>query len=178
MQSPCHEHLITIPLFTESDTIACAEILAQYVTQSDTILLNGALGMGKTVFARGMIQKLRNDPSQSVTSPTYTLVNEYERTSSSIAIRHYDLYRLAHPEDIYELGWEDNPQFLCLVEWPEKGQHLDDWACWQLTFAQTPTGREVRIIPPHGLSDAVYHEVSAKFKTLIGGTANETSSHV
>lgn len=175
MQSACHEYLLKIPLFTESDTITCARMLAPYFKQGDTVLLSGNLGMGKTVFARAVIRSIVNDPSQNVTSPTYTLVNEYEDAHANAypPIRHYDLYRLEHPDDVYDLGWDDNGHFLCLVEWPEKLNQRISGDCWHVSLIQTSTGRELRVTVPESLPQSEHQKIREKLTAL-----HEASPHV
>ena len=72
---------------------------------------------GKTVFARALIRGLAGDPGLEVPSPTFTLTQTYETPQGSV--HHYDLYRLSHAEDIYELGLEDSLEAaITIVEWP------------------------------------------------------------
>ena len=85
----------------------------------DILFLSGALGTGKSVFARALIRALSNNPNIEVPSPTFTLVQSYEGQSAEIS--HFDLYRLNDPEEVYALGWEDALSGgIVLVEWPER----------------------------------------------------------
>ena len=73
--------------------------------------------MGKSVFARSFIQYLT--VVDDVPSPTFTLVQDYQ--SDDFKIFHFDLYRLEHPDEVFELGFEDAIfNGVCLIEWPEK----------------------------------------------------------
>ena len=104
---------------SEADTIAAARQLAQKLTAPKIILLNGNLGMGKTVFARALIRSLCNNPNLEVVSPTFTLVQTYDTDTTTIY--HYDLYRIEEPDEILELGWEDSLyDGITIVEWPER----------------------------------------------------------
>lgn len=95
-----------------------AEWLAPHLRAGDVLLLEGAIGAGKTHFSRALIQRLLVMP-EDVPSPTFTLVQTYE--TADFEIWHADLYRLTHADEARELGLSDAFETaLCLVEWPEK----------------------------------------------------------
>ena len=111
--------MTTIQSNSEAETIKAAQDLAQTLNDPIIILLNGTLGMGKTVFARALIRALSGNPDLEVVSPTFTLLQTYD--SDIAPIYHYDLYRIEDPEDILELGWEDACyEGVTIVEWPER----------------------------------------------------------
>ncbi len=93
-------------------------LLAKAARPRDAIALEGDLGMGKTEFARGFIHA-RAGAEVEVPSPTFTLVQTYDLPGGPIW--HFDLYRLADPEEIWELGWEAAREgAIALIEWPQR----------------------------------------------------------
>ena len=85
------------------------------------LLLEGSMGAGKSVFARGIIKALGYD--KAVTSPTFTLMNEYD---TKPAVYHFDLYRLEYPEQLYDIGYEEYlySDGISIIEWPSNMDYL------------------------------------------------------
>jgi tRNA threonylcarbamoyl adenosine modification protein YjeE len=109
-----------ITLASEEDTIAAAQKAANTVQAGDVIALHGAMGAGKTTFARAFIRQCLADAALPVPSPTYGLLEVYscERLND---IWHYDAYRLTSPQDILNTGYDDGLAQNCvmLIEWPD-----------------------------------------------------------
>ena len=100
-----------------AQTEALGAALAQRLTPGTVIAYRGDLGAGKTAFTRGLARGL--GCREIVTSPTYTIVNEY--LSGRLPLFHFDMYRLASSDDLWDIGWEDylDRGGVCAVEWSE-----------------------------------------------------------
>ena len=109
------------------------------VLPGGTILAyEGDLGAGKTAFTRGLARGL--GAAEQVTSPTYTIVNEY--LSGRLPLFHFDMYRLASADDLWDIGWEDYLERggICAVEWSENVREaMEDalWVCVEKTGEST-----------------------------------------
>ena len=100
-----------------AETEAVGEALAKTLRPGTVLAFRGDLGAGKTAFTRGLGRGL--GCTERVTSPTYTIVNEY--TSGRLPLFHFDMYRLRSSEDLFDIGWEDYLERggVCAVEWSE-----------------------------------------------------------
>ena len=98
-------------------TEAVGAALGKRLVPGAVIAYQGDLGAGKTAFTRGVACGL--GAKESVTSPTYTIVNEY--LSGKYPLFHFDMYRLASADDLFDIGWEDylDRGGVCAVEWSE-----------------------------------------------------------
>ena len=128
----------------ESQQIALAVRVAKLLKSSFVMLLKGDLGVGKTTFARGFIQASGFDGV--VKSPTYTLVEPYPINHGRMCY-HFDLYRLADPEELEFTGARDyfNDTDVCLLEWPEKAEGFLPLADWVCEFSHYNEGRNLII---------------------------------
>ena len=99
------------------ETEALGERLAQTLTGGEVVAYFGELGAGKTAFTRGLARGL--GISMRVTSPTYTIVNEY--SGGRLPLFHFDMYRLGSSDELFDIGWEDYLARggVCAVEWSE-----------------------------------------------------------
>ena len=109
--------VLTIDLPDETATAALGAQLGCAARRGDVVALSGDLGAGKTTLARGLIRKLIGAKTEAP-SPTFTLVQTYD--APDLAIWHFDLYRLNHPDEARELGLEETVDGLALIEWPER----------------------------------------------------------
>lgn len=102
---------------SEAETEAFGERLAAALSPGAVVAYRGGLGMGKTAFTRGLARGL--GCRGRVTSPTFTIVNEYE--GGTLPLFHFDMYRLRDADDLFDIGWEDflRRGGVCAVEWSE-----------------------------------------------------------
>ena len=116
------EYITHSPVETENLGAALARILPP----GTVIAYRGDLGAGKTAFTRGLARGL--GCADMVTSPTYTIVNEY--LSGKMPLFHFDMYRLRSSDDLWDIGWEDylDRGGICAVEWSENVEEaLEDF---------------------------------------------------
>ena len=99
----------------ETEQLGCA--LGNLLPAGAILAYEGDLGAGKTAFTRGLARGL--GATEPVTSPTYTIVNEY--LSGRLPLFHFDMYRLISADDLFDIGWEDylDRNGVCAVEWSE-----------------------------------------------------------
>ena len=100
-----------------AETEAVGAALGKILKPGTVIAYRGDLGAGKTAFTRGLARGLGS--SEMVTSPTYTIVNEY--LGGRMPLFHFDMYRLTSSDDLWDIGWEDylDRKGVCAVEWSE-----------------------------------------------------------
>ena len=113
----------------ESQTLEFGKRLGRLLQQPTLVLLQGDLGAGKTVFARGVARGLGVDPEIPITSPTFTLMNHYP---ARLDLYHFDLYRLSDPDELIELGFDEYAygSGVALIEWPEKLNNPETSGLW------------------------------------------------
>ena len=108
---------MTLITSNEAETVREGEKLGRTLVSGSVIALFGGLGAGKTVFTRGLALGLGIE--SGVSSPTFTIVNEY---TGKIPLFHFDMYRLESENELFDIGWDDyiDRNGVCVVEWSEK----------------------------------------------------------
>lgn len=133
------------------ETEHIGEMLGKRLSGGTVLALRGGLGMGKTAFTRGLARGLGY--TGRVTSPTFTIVNEYE---GDIPLFHFDLYRLGSSDELFDIGWEDYLARggVCAVEWSERAEDAFDGSTVRIDFrrgAQHDGWRVITITGVDGL---------------------------
>ena len=118
------KHIVTkssnIDITDQNSLLEIARKISKLINQGDNLFLYGELGVGKTTFARNFINQLQNlhkTHSTEVLSPTFNILNEYQ--INNFNIKHYDLYRVKHKEELDNLGLFEEKNAINIIEWPE-----------------------------------------------------------
>lgn len=137
---PCESNAV-------AETIACGERFAATLKGGDVIALYGDMGAGKTHFVKGICQGL-GFPAEEVSSPTFTIVNEYH--SGRLRVYHFDAYRITHLHAFYELGYEAylyDEEAISIIEWPTQIESLLPAHTHQLRLtAPSPKQRMIEVL--------------------------------
>ena len=138
------EYITNSPAETERIGAALGRILPA----GTIIAYRGDLGAGKTAFTRGLARGLGY--AEPVTSPTYTIVNEY--LGGRLPLFHFDMYRLGSSDDLWDIGWEDylDRNGICAVEWSE---NVEDALEGAITVTIEKLGEDARRITIEGGED-------------------------
>lgn len=128
-------------------TEALGQKLGATLTPGSVVAFRGGLGMGKTAFTRGLARGL--GCMGRVTSPTFTIVNEYR---GKIPLFHFDMYRLSSSDALFDIGWEDYLAGggVCAVEWSELVEDALPPESIRVTFARRPEADDWRSIRIEG----------------------------
>lgn len=145
-----------VETYSEDGTFDLAKDLAKYVGVGTIIGLDGDLGAGKTVFAKGFARGL--GVIENVTSPTFTLIHEYR--SGRIPLFHFDVYRLNEPEEMYAIGFEEY--------FYDDGVTLVEWA-----------SKITKLLPPRAISIRILKDPvkGADYRKIVIGFKNEDLGH-
>jgi tRNA threonylcarbamoyladenosine biosynthesis protein TsaE len=123
--------------------------IGELLEPGDILALWGELAAGKTLLARGIARGLGVSPETRITSPTFTIINEY---SARLRLYHLDLYRLSGPDDLETLPWQETlfGNGVALIEWPERLGRLLPAERWDIRFSiRGEESREI-LICGHG----------------------------
>ena len=136
-----------IQTHSPEETEAVGRKLAAQLQPGDVLAYYGDLGAGKTAFTRGLAAGL--GVTEPVTSPTYTIVNEY--LSGRLPLFHFDMYRLGSADELFDIGWEDYLARggICAVEWSENVEEALDGAL-RITITKDSADETVRTITIEG----------------------------
>ncbi|MDB4990256.1 MAG: hypothetical protein JWN04_5434 [Myxococcaceae bacterium] len=159
--APERSLLSNLSLPTRRATQRLGVTLAACLTPGDLVVLEGDLGAGKTFLVRAMARALGVPSATAITSPTFTLVNEYE---TAVPLLHSDLYRLGDADDLTELGLRDRigHDAIVLVEWGERfAAALGNEGLW-LWLDYAEPGRAVRLEPRGLRGQALLRRLTAR----------------
>jgi tRNA threonylcarbamoyladenosine biosynthesis protein TsaE len=123
---------MTVESFCEEDTFQIGYELGLKTEKGDIYLLNGDLGAGKTIFAKGFAKGL--GIIEDVTSPTFTILHQYEE--GRLPLYHFDVYRIRSTEEMDDLGFEDYLYGIgvCLIEWAEQIEEILPETCTNIVL--------------------------------------------
>ncbi|MEN2777346.1 tRNA (adenosine(37)-N6)-threonylcarbamoyltransferase complex ATPase subunit type 1 TsaE [Acetivibrio clariflavus] len=105
-----------IKTYSQDETVQVGKALGSILEKGDVVLLSGDLGTGKTALTKGIASALGVE--DYITSPTFTIVNEY---SAEVPLYHFDVYRIADPDEMYDIGFEEYlyGDGVVVIEWAE-----------------------------------------------------------
>lgn len=149
--------MTTVPLPTRRATIRLAKSLATLLGPGDLLILSGDLGAGKTFFTRALARALGVSPSEPITSPTFTLVHEYE---ARLPMTHADLYRLGDEDELEHLGLRDRrgEGAVLVVEWGRPYEAALGGDALRIMFDLDPSGSRSARIEATGRRSRELHE--------------------
>ena len=132
---------------SSEETERIGETLGKTLRPGSVVAYRGGLGMGKTAFTRGLARGL--GCAGRVTSPTFTIVNEY---SGTVPLFHFDMYRLGSSDELFDIGWEDYliRGGVCAVEWSEQAEEALPPGSVLVSIARAEGAENGRIITIEG----------------------------
>ncbi|MCQ2493981.1 MAG: tRNA (adenosine(37)-N6)-threonylcarbamoyltransferase complex ATPase subunit type 1 TsaE [Lachnospiraceae bacterium] len=138
--------------FSPEETFAIGERFGQQAKPGQVLALTGDLGVGKTLFTQGLAKGLGIDGP--VSSPTFTIVQVYE--NGRLPFYHFDVYRIADPEEMDEIGFDDYVygEGICLIEWAELIEDILPENCIRITIEKNlEKGFDYRTIRVSGMEE-------------------------
>lgn len=122
--------------FSAEETFKLGEMTGGKLKPGTVVCLDGDLGVGKTVFVKGVAKGL--GIKEPVVSPTFTILQEYRE--GRIPLYHFDVYRIEDPEEMYEIGFDDYlyGDGVCLIEWAKRVTELLPENVLRITIAKDP----------------------------------------
>ncbi len=150
-----------IHLADEAATVNFGQRFGKACAGGAVIYLEGTLGAGKTTLTRGVLRAFGY--SGAVKSPTYTLVEMYEFAQQ--AVYHFDLYRLADPEELEYMGIRDyfSKRNLLVIEWPARGDGILPTADITANLSVDGVGRKARLTPHSHLGQTILQRLNANY---------------
>ncbi len=134
--------------FSADETRALGESIAKNAKEGSIYCLSGDLGVGKTVFTKGFAEGIGVD--DYITSPTFTIVNEYE---GKFKFYHFDVYRITDPDELFDIGFDEYifGDGVCLIEWAEIiKEELPETCVWITIEKDLEKGLDYRKITVEG----------------------------
>lgn len=145
-------HTIEYETFSPEETFAIGERFGREAKPGQVLALTGDLGVGKTLFTQGLARGL--DIDGPVSSPTFTIVQVYE--NGRLPFYHFDVYRIADPEEMDEIGFDDYVygDGICLIEWAELIEEILPENCIRIIIEKNlEKGFDYRLIKVNGMEE-------------------------
>ena len=149
--------MVKIYLENEEKTREIGSKLGELLTPKSVICLIGDLGAGKTTMTQSLARALGVD--DYITSPTFTIVNEYE---GKMPLYHFDVYRIETPEEMYDIGFDEyiDGDGVCIIEWANLIEDIlpDEYLYIEMNYKET--GREMILTPKGEKYEEIVKELS------------------
>lgn len=140
----------TVTSCSPAETQKLGRLLGEALQRPTVVWLSGELGAGKTCFTQGLARGLSVSENEPVTSPSYTLMNHYR---GRLDLYHFDLYRLSHPDELVDLGFDDyvHGSGVAAVEWADRFPGMETEGV-QVQIAHRDAGSRTVVFRVHGVA--------------------------